>query len=156
MQTSESVFAIILILIIGAVIFVFAYNHAQQKQEERYTYYQDLGAVETAQALIGMQELRCAKTGATATCIDRYKATTLAELTATDEPINDYYYNKLGYADITLTVIHPDEEELIIYSKEPPEKRPARTVTMPITVHDPGTGKNAYATLNVKTYEAMT
>jgi hypothetical protein len=148
LQIGESMITIILILMIGALVLVFAFNSGRAKDEDKAQERESEATLETARVVVAMYELRCVKTGATETCIDAHKAQAFAALWRDYETL---YQPLLGGAEIRLVEVFPRERTLLLYNGTVPGRNDPikRTITIPLTIHNVTAGTNAFGVLEV-------
>ena len=155
LQMTESIIVVILILVLAAFALIFTAGQAKQKYQIMTDTYQELDAVETAQVVTSLYELRCAKEGMESTCVDLYKAQALQETIKADSAAALYYYDLLRNAKITLEQVYPplNDPEMVIYESNATEgTQGARSVMIPVSIYDAAKDTLAFGTLTVQRF----
>ena len=149
--------AIILVMLLLVIVAVIAFNQFKSNHKLLADGQQELSAVQTAQFVTSLYELRCAKNGMKTACIDQYKAEAFKTLT-TAQPLA--YYTQLGYATITLDQVYPQTDTsdfpVTVYN-ETPSTIGYETVTLiiPIAIHNPIQDTLAFGTLTIRKYSEV-
>lgn len=156
LQMGESIIVIILIIILAMFGLIFSASQAKEKYQIRIDTYESFNAVETAQIVTSLYELRCAKEGLESTCVDIYKVRALQKEMLANEEAYYYYNNLLRDAKITLQEIYPEERESItIYEVNASEGlQEKKFVVIPVSIHDPTTDRLSFGILTVERYSA--
>ena len=153
---NESIIVIILLFIIGLIVFAVLANTAKQRAATTLAAQTEEQAFLTAQSAANLYELRCAKTGTKAACIDTAKATTLAMIIQTDPAIKDYYRDRFGNALITIEQLYPSGARITLYNETPTAQHTTRTIALPTSIYDPMTETMHYGLLTISTYTEVT
>ena len=109
MQITESMIAVILIMIVGAIMLIFFFNKAKAEFKVQLSEYDSLDAMQTAQVVTSMDELTCE--GTSNICFDKYKVEAFKTLWDDDKSIMlTYYYELFKESRITITVYELDQD----------------------------------------------
>jgi hypothetical protein len=161
----ESIIVIIIIMIIIIFAIMFVAKGAKSKLEGKILENNEMDAVATAEIVTNLYELKCAKEGLKATCIDLHKAKALAKFIQGDamQPKDDvmylYYYNLFKDAKITITIIYPPiaspANEYVIYvsdASKNPKNQQTKPIIIPVSIHDAATDKVSFGVLTIARY----
>ncbi|MBN1275146.1 hypothetical protein JXA12_02545 [Candidatus Woesearchaeota archaeon] len=157
-QIGESMLVIIFVLIIGVIALVFVARMQEDKIAVRLDEYESLNAVETAQLVTNLYDLRCAKPGLTETCVDLHKAKAVASILEDPGPARDYYYSLFKDARITLVQAYPppagtDDGKLVLYDVGPGEgNRTTTALHIPVSVHNASANTLGFGMLVIERY----
>lgn len=151
LQIGESIMVIIILAILGIIGLVFYANFAKQEYEIKFNEYEELNALETAQLVTSLYELRCAKPGVTDLCFDLHKVVAFSSL---KDNYVDYYYDIFRNSKVTLQIIYPTSraEEFIIYSQDASNSQNVRRIDIPIPVHDGATDELLFGVLTIERF----
>lgn len=154
LQIGESIIVIILVMILAVFALIFTASQAKDKYHIKVDSYEEFNAVETAQIVTSLYELRCAKEGLQSTCVDFYKAQALADIVQTDDQARLYYYDLFRNAKITLSTVYPGEQkEFIIYEVNATEgMQEVKSVVIPVSIHDAGSNKIIFGILSIQRF----
>lgn len=153
-QIGESMIVIILIMIIAVFALVFTTKMATSKYEIKITEYEELDAVETAQIVTNLYELRCSKEGVQATCVDKYKAIALAQVAQTPTAYL-YYYDLFKNAKVTLKEIYPNQETYVLYevnATNTTKGQISNSIVIPVSLYDAAKDTVSFGVLQVERY----
>ena len=121
MQITESMIAIILILIVGAIMLVFFFNKAKVDYDVKLSEFDSLDAMQTAQIVSSLDEFTC--TGSSDICFDTYKIEAFQKMwDSTDgdpQLMIDNYYELFKESYIYITVYELDEEGFLLEGTHP-------------------------------------
>lgn len=159
LQMGESIMVFVMIVIVGAVALTFFTRSAMDdisvnaRQRDRFD------AIETAQAVSSLPELRCEGVSVTRICIDKGKAEAMAALWAVDERSAlrfTYYRDLFGDSRITITSVYPatDEDPLVIHAAAGGTYSSAIPTRIPIALYDPVTMTTGFGIIEVLRYSA--
>jgi hypothetical protein len=151
METFGVMVVFFFLLIIGTNM----YSKYQERQYmEAKARADELKSIQISQKALYLPELNCVDRQLL--CFDAYKVRTFYELSKNNEAFKERYNDLFGVSNITIKQVYPTIKEYTIYVNPPtdPKKRIARSTTsVPIMIHDPIDGQNAFGVLNVDVYQ---
>jgi len=112
-----------------------------------------LQAIQSAQRISTLPEFDCIKVGVQIeNCFDVMKVVEFSDKMAEDVQMKDYYFDLFGFTDITLRIIHPEDNPIPVYSN--PRRNAGYDLTLlPVLVLYPDTDTFSFGVLEVKFYE---
>jgi hypothetical protein len=160
-QLGETIFVVIFILIIiifGIVFFSGAEKDEIVHQQQKYA---DLSTVSLAQYASSLSELACSKHDVEEiSCFDLTKVEAFAELMNDSDLISitrEYYFTRLGNADIKLWVIYPEQKNITLYHNEYGLANASTTplgkpVLKPVSIYNPLTKQTSFGVMQITKY----
>ncbi len=150
MQETIAVLAVVFILfILGFSIYSrFFIDAAEDKQESAF----EAGAIASAQSAAFLPELQCSNNGVTSNnCVDFIKAMAAASLINNTEH-SSYYFEKFGFATLSISEIYPGSAKLILYNKTPESYSHKSAINLPILVFYPLDGNYGFGMANFEAF----
>lgn len=149
----ESAIVIILILIILVMALVFTTKSAEESYRDQAARFDREDAVETAQTITNLFELKCDKEGLKTTCVDKHKALAFASLLDTNQTAQTYYDGILGNSEITLEQVYPVGENITLYAKNASNtSQVAHAFQFPVSIHNASADAMAFGVLKLERY----
>ncbi|MBR9706307.1 hypothetical protein GOV14_04680 [Candidatus Pacearchaeota archaeon] len=145
METIVVLFVFFILLIMGFIFYVrVAQSNIGTEQEEA----RQLKAIEIAQRAMFLPEIQCSEENIISNnCIDYLKLVAASEIIKQNEL---YYYDKLGFSNITITQIYPNPKNWTLYDKSLEEYQDKIITNIPISIFDPREKKNSFGVMKVE------
>lgn len=165
LQIGESIFAIMLILIVGMLVLIFFFNKSKIDYEDKLYEQKDLDALEVAKIVSSLSELTC--DSKSNICMDYYKVLAFEGLLTANpsETVLSYYYDLFRDSSITVTSYEFSDTGTLTSQEHPlyrhlPEQQgastlPTRTVSMPIYLRKSVNGEALFAVLTVERFHSV-
>jgi len=150
MQETIAVLAVVFIVsIIGFGIYsTFFIEAAEDKQESAF----ELEAISAARSMPFLSELQCSNNGAVVNnCIDFIKLNAAASLINSGEH-SAYFFEKFGFATVSINEIYPGSAKLILYNKTLESYSYKSAINLPILVFYPLEEKYRFSVLNFEAF----
>lgn len=152
MQMQETIAVLAAFFIMAIIAFGLYYNFfvdaAKGEQKTRF----DMEAAGIAQSIPFLPELQCSSNGAAANnCIDAIKAAAAASLMDSSEYLSSYF-EKFGFAAISINEVYPGSAELILYNKTPESYSYKSAINLPVSIFYPLEGKYGFGIVSVEAF----
>jgi hypothetical protein len=157
MQISETIFAVMIILIIIILALVF-YAKAKESSLKEQAREARIGRViSLAHTLSSWAELECSiRETREFDCVDVIKLGLLYDFINRSKSSNgyafNYYYDYLTRSKITITQVYPDAQSWTIYNNSGTTKT-TDSVTVPVSLYDPVNRRYALGLMELRVYE---
>jgi hypothetical protein len=160
-QLGETIFVVIFILIIlifGIVFFSGAEKDNLVHQQKKFA---DLSTVSLAQYASSLSELACSKHEVEElSCFDLSKLESFAQLMNDVSLISitrEYYFTRLGNADIKIQVLYPVKKNITLYHNEfglgnGTSFAFGKPVLKPVSIYDPLTRQTSFGVMQITKY----
>ena len=150
MQETIAVLAVVFIIfMIGFGLYSkFFIDAAGDKQEAAF----ELEAIGSAQSISFLPELQCSNNGVTANnCVDFIKVMAAASL-INDNKYSSYYFEKFGFAIISINEIYPISAKVILYNKTLESYSYKSAINLPVLIFYPLEGKYGFGVINFEAF----
>lgn len=150
METISVLLIFFVIILIGLVFWVkVSRSNIEIEQQEL----RQLRSVEIAQRVLFLPELQCSFDNVvTSDCVDLLKLQS-TEHTVQQSENKLYFFDRLGYSNITIKQIYPDNGLIENLYNNPLESFESKIVThLPISIYDPRDKRHAFGILEVHVY----
>lgn len=145
-ETIAVLFIFFILIIIGFIFYVKIIKGNIELEKEEM---QQLKSVGIAQSIIFLPEVQCSEDNIIIdNCIDILKLTSAESIMNENEL---YYYDMLGFSDVTIRQIYPDEAKWSIYSRKTQSFRNKFVTNVPLSLYDPITRKHSFGVLTIET-----
>ena len=150
-QMTETIAILVIFFILVMFGFLFYAQFERSSIDEKKVVFAGEKAISVSLHALLLPELRCGKGDNVPIkdCIDLYKLV-ISKQKMVDEP--DYYFDILGFANITVQQYYPTQKIWVLYD-HPLENAPRRPRTsIPVALFDPVTKTYTYGVLTVAVY----
>jgi len=150
-ETIAVMFVFFILLVLG-IVFYSRMQTVTIKQEsaERFTQ----KAIGISQIMMFLPELMCSEEGVTKeSCFDYYKLRGFNAVVDLDTDNKLYYYDQFGYANISIQMIYPGGNDIVIYDNPKPQWTTLSNFPTPISIYNPKTKVKSLGVLMVKIYQ---
>lgn len=145
-ETIAVLFVFFILILVGFIFYVKVIkgNISSEKEESS-----QLMSVGIAQRAMFLPELQCSEDNIIASsCIDTLKLEYAKSIMSQNEV---YYYDLLGFSNVTVFQIYPAEARWDLYSKGNEEFKSAFVTNVPVALYDPMTRNSGFGILTIKT-----
>ena len=157
MQISETIFTVIIILIIIIFSLVFYAKAKESGLKEQASQARISRVISLAHTLSSWSELECSiRETREFDCVDVVKLGLLSDFINQSKIANgyafNYYYDYLKRSKIIVTQVYPSSQSWVIYDN-PGTTKTADSVTVPVSLYDPVNDQYALGLMELKVYE---
>lgn len=147
-----AVLFIFFILVVFGIIFYSKYQQISFKEKSEELVASQ--AMDTTLRILFLPELICSRGDAEPedNCLDAMKLRH-ANDTLRDH-VEDYYFDLLSYASITVTQLYPEEKEFILYDQPKPDYRKKEPTYFVVSVRDEMVGSYGFGYVKVEVYSS--
>lgn len=154
LQMGESIFVVIIILLLIVFGLVFASNAEEDSIRADKEDFLDLDSITLTKYASSLAELQCSLLDVTElSCFDIDKLTAFSNVTDKYPEISaEYYFSQFGNANITVHEIYPSNRNWTIYYNglEDGEVGKIKTTTVPISLYDGITKRKSFGILEIQ------
>jgi hypothetical protein len=154
LQMGESIFAVIIILLLIVFGIVFASNAEKDEITQDKEEFLDLDAITLSKYASSLAELQCSLLDVTElSCFDVDKMIAFINVTEKYPEISaEYYFSQFGNANITVREIYPSNRSWEVYYNglKDGEIGRSKTTMVPVALYDGITKKKSFGVLIIK------
>lgn len=152
-QIGETVAVLFVFFILIAIGFIFYAKVIKSNIESEKEELSQLQSVSIAQKIMFMPELQCSQDIVTeiSNCIDKLKLESADDIIKSNEL---YYFDLLGYSDITISQIYPSDSEysnINIYSRKIEDFTNKFVTNVPVSLYKPIDKTYSFGILTIET-----
>ena len=152
MQTQETIAVLAAVFVIAIIAFGLYYNlfiiAAKDGQKNNF----DSEAIGIAQSVPFLPELQCSSNGITVNnCIDVIKAMAAASL-INNSNYPSYYFERFGFATISINEIYPGTAHLNLYNRTPESYPYKSAINLPVLIFYPLEGKYSFGVISFEAF----
>ena len=162
-QLFETIAVLLVFFIIVGLSISFYFFISKQGSKKEHQRALELSAITTAQKVSTLPELDCIQVGVhLEKCFDELKIKAFQD-TVAGKPVQDFYFDTLGYSRLSLQKIYPRSSPAITLYDKPPLTDASNPLAManisiektflPINTYDPLSKTYGFAVLEVTFYE---
>ncbi|MBW2983151.1 hypothetical protein KY327_02510 [Candidatus Woesearchaeota archaeon] len=154
LQIGESIIVIVLILIILVIALVFSARMGAEKYKVQLQGFRQGDAIETAQTVTNLFELKCDKEGLKTTCVDKHKALAFANLLEDNETARAYYSQIFPESRIVIKQVYPPGQNMTIYEENASDDgQTSQPFLIPVSIHNASADTMAFGILQIQQYD---
>lgn len=145
-ETIAVLFVFFILILVGFIFYVKIIKGNIDSEKEESSQLMSIGI---AQRVMFLPELQCSEDNIiVSNCIDALKLVHAKNIMNQNEV---YYYDILGFSNVTIFQIYPTEARWDLYSKRTESFKSAFVTNVPITLYNPVTRDSGFGILTIKT-----
>ncbi len=146
-ETIAVLFVFFILIIISLMFYTGVIKGNLELERDELSQLRSIGV---AQRVMFLPEVQCSEDNIIAdNCIDILKLDSAKSIMKENDV---YYYDMLGFSDITISQIYPSELKWDIYSRKSEELENKLVTNVPVSLYNPGTKRHGFGILTIETW----
>ena len=152
MQMQETIAVLAAVFVMAIIAFGLYYslfiNAAKDEQKNSF----DIEAIGIAQSIPFLPELQCSNNGVTSNnCVDFIKSMAAASL-INDGKYSSYYFEKFGFATISINEVYPGTAYITLYNRTPEFYSYKSAIDIPVLIFYPLEGEYGFGVISFEAF----
>lgn len=145
-ETIAVLFVFFILILVGFIFYIKIIKGNIDSEKEESSQLKSIGV---AQRAMFLPELQCSEDNiVVSNCIDILKLVYAKNIMSQNEV---YYYDILGFSNVTVLQIYPAEARWELYSRREETFKSEFITNVPISLYDPATRNSGFGILTIKT-----